>query len=123
MKGIHLAFLICCLLSSSCKNGAGPSQQPLEVEVEGSVQYYTDTLVWIGGEGDPSGFILSNYRWHRGEPTFTHYRVYVKDSSLVPYISMNVLVQGTLDSIFAGGVETPRRKFPFVEAKNILVIR
>lgn len=123
MKAIHLAFLICGLLTSSCKDGVGPSPQPLEIEVEGSVQYYTDTVAWIGGECDPSGFILSNYRWHRGEPPFIHYRVYIKDSSLVPYISMNVLVQGTLDSIFAGGVETPRRKFPSVEAKNILVIR
>ena len=124
MKVIHLAFLICCLLSfSSCKDGAGPSQQPVEVEVEGSVKYYTDTLTWVGGECDPSGFILSNYRWHRGEPDFNHYRVYVKDSSLATYITMNVLIEGTLDTIFAGGVETPLRRFPFVEAKTILVNR
>lgn len=123
MKVTYLAFLICFFASASCKHSTEPSQQPSEVQVEGSVHYYIDTLVWIGGECDPSGFILSNYRWHKGEPTFNHYRVYVKDSTLTPYLTMNVLIEGTLDTIFAGGLETPLRKFPFVEAKSVLVIR
>jgi len=124
MRIIHPAILLCFLLTSSgCKNGTGPIQKPLDVQVEGTVRYYIDTVAWIGGEGDPSGFILSNYQWHKGEPPFNHYRVYVKDSSLAPYITMNVLIEGTLDTIFAGGVETPLRRFPLVEARTILVIR
>ena len=124
MKVIHFAIVCCFILTSAnCKHGTEPSPQPSGVRVEGSVHYYIDSVLWIGGECDPSGFILSDYRWSRGEPSFPYYRVYLRDSTLAQYLTMNVLIEGKLDTIVAGGIETPLRRFPVVDAKSILIIR
>ena len=42
--------------------------------IEGSVSYYPPTMA-IGGEADPFGFILTDYQWLSGAPTFSYSRV------------------------------------------------
>ena len=86
--------------------------------VEGTLSYF-EAPPAIGGETDPSGYVILNQKWVSGEPNYTYARVYVSNGALGLYQSKQVRITGTLDSVFAGGVETPRRQFPLVKATSI----
>ena len=90
--------------------------------IEGSVSYYPPTMA-IGGEADPFGFILTDYQWLSGAPTFSYSRVYVGGGIDSSYLGLRVRLSGQLEKLSAGGVETPLRHFPKVETQNIQVIR
>ncbi len=47
--------------------------------IEGTVKYFVDSSVWIGGETEPSGYILDNPKWIQGEPSYYFRRVYVTE--------------------------------------------
>jgi len=102
---------------------AGGCNKPTEVNVqqailEGSLSYFQAPPA-IGGETDPSGYIIANPKWISGEPNYAYARVYVSNGEPIVYQSEQVRVTGTIDSIFAGGIETPRRKFPLVKISSI----
>ncbi len=86
--------------------------------IEGTVEYYTAPPA-IGGETDPSGYILADYDWIEGNPKFSNPRVYVTDGDMEPYISKRVRIAGSIDSLFAGGVTTPLRVFPQITILSI----
>ncbi|MDI6767663.1 MAG: META domain-containing protein [Bacteroidota bacterium] len=90
--------------------------------IEGTVKYFIDTLPWVGGEVEPSGFILDNFEWLYGEPSYRHNRVYVKDSILVPYLSRRVHVFGIIDTLFDYGIVIPLRQYPHVEVQSVRII-
>lgn len=116
-------LLFVSLAGASCSDvGTERNARLPEVSVEGTVRFYIDTLVWIGGECDPSGFILANYNWLKGEPAYPHTRIYLKDSTLALYQSKRVQIVGRLDTVYAGGVETPLRRFPLVVPKQVHTI-
>jgi hypothetical protein len=89
--------------------------------VEGTVRYYP-ALAAIGGESDPSGFILISYVWVSEAPTYSHSRVYVKGAIDSSYLNLRVRVTGPVETLRAGGVETPLRYFPRVEAQKLEVL-
>lgn len=90
--------------------------------IEGTVKYFVDTLAWIGGEGEPSGFILDDFKWLEGEPTYHYSRVYVKDSTVAPYLRQRVQVFGIIDTLIVRGLVTPLRQYPHVEIKELKII-
>ena len=90
--------------------------------IKGTVDYYIDTLLWVGGECDPEGFILTDYTWIIKEPYYSYYRVYVNSLIDSSYISNKVKIFGKVKTIFAGGIVTPKRKFPMIESDSIAII-
>ena len=88
------------------------------VEIEGMVDYYVDKLYWIGGECDPSGFVVTDITWYHGEPDSYFSRVYLGGIIDSTYLGETVEIYGAMDAIHAGGVETPPRQFPFVIAQK-----
>jgi len=107
-------------LFTACNND-GSDNREYEIFIEGSLEYYQDTLFWIGGESDPSGFILSDYSWIYGEPQFSYYRIYVDGKIDSTYLNNVIEIGGQLETISAGGIETPLRKFPFIIAESTRV--
>ncbi len=112
MRTNCLYLTIACLLGFACSN---EPVQPFthEARMEGTIVFYQAGPA-IGGECDPSGYILQDFRWITGEPSYRYARVYLKDGQSPSFAAQRVCIGGTLDSIMAGGVETPRRKFPLV---------
>ena len=109
--------MILSLAVFSCKT------EPVEpiagqVTLEGIVASYQAPPA-IGGECDPSGYVLLTTRWVTGEPSYSYDRVYLENGQSASYVAQKVRVAGTLDSIFAGGVVTPRRKFPLIHVTRI----
>ena len=92
------------------------------VSIEGTVEYYSDTVIWIGGECDHSGFILSNYQWISGEPDVYLPRIYVNNVIDSSYLSKRLHIAGILDTISAGGVETPLRKLLKIKSEEIRIL-
>lgn len=90
-----------------------------EAHLKGTILYFIDTLTWVGGECDPSGFIFDNYTWLIGEPDYEHYRVYLGSEIDSTYLNKNAEIGGDLKSISAGGVVTVLRKFPMIVVMNI----
>ena len=120
--------IITILTAVGCEDrGSEPMLPPKEevlpeVAIAGNVLYYVDTVSWTGGEGDPSGFILTDPNWLSGEPTFTYSRIYLKDSTIGSLAGSRVRITGTLDTIWVGGIQTPRRTFPWIGTTDMTVL-
>jgi hypothetical protein len=89
--------------------------------VEGTVGYFPPTAA-VGGESDPFGFILQNYKFITGSPTYSYSRVYLNGLVDSSYINLQIRVKGKVERLSAGGVETPRRYFPKVDVSEIQAI-
>jgi hypothetical protein len=117
-KVIYLAILSMFLLAY-CSKPVEPISG--EATLEGTIEYYQAPPA-IGAECDPSGYIINNPKWISGAPSYSYGRVYLKDGQIINHVSQNVRIAGTLDSLFAGGVETPRRRFPLINVSGIQII-
>jgi hypothetical protein len=115
----YLAFLL-MFLFACCSEPVEPITG--EATIEGTIEYYQAPPA-IGGECDPDGYIIINPKWISGEPSYSYGRVYLKDGQITNHVSQKVRIGGTLDSLFAGGVETPRRKFPLINVSGIQIIK
>ena len=120
MKIIFLGFAFFFSLLLSCS-------KPLEIKddnvsIEGKVEYYSEKSYAIGGETDPSGFILSDYQWKTKEPGFDYYRIYVANDIDSSYLNKRVHIIGKLEILEAGGVETRKREFPEIKINQIEII-
>lgn len=117
-------FLLCILMFASLKLGC--SSSPIEIKnpspsVEGIVNFVPPTMA-IGGEADPSGFILTNYHWISGQPAFPYSRIYIDGQVASSYLEKRVRVTGKVETITAGGVETPKRTFIKIQSEQIKII-
>ena len=119
MKQLTLCTVILAVLVTCCDKSTGPIKNP--VALEGQLTYFTAPPA-IGGECDPSGLVLQDANWIQGKPDWSFSRVYVDDGDLDRFQGYHVRVEGTLDSTFAGGVETPRRKFPLIHVAGVVGI-
>ena len=115
-------LLICLILGVIQVNCSDPTQSsggnPC---VEGTVEYFAPRAA-IGGEADPSGFILRDYRWISGQPAFSYSRIYASGALDSSYLQKRVQVTGKVERITAGGVETPKRTFLRMETERIQII-
>ena len=117
-------ILLCILMFAGIKLGC--SSNPIEIKntspsVEGVVNFVPPTMA-IGGEADPSGFILTNCRWISGQPAFPYSRIYIDGQINSSYLEKRVRVTGNVETITAGGVETPKRTFLKIQVEQIKVI-
>ena len=128
MKTLLIVLLLLCLFLISCEKSTMPIQKENEQNdlekplITGMVEYFVDTLLYIGGEGDPTGFILSNYQWLNNEPHFKYYRVYIDSNIDSTYLLKKVKIWGRIDTLHAGGIETPLRKFPIIKSDSTIII-
>ncbi|MDP1675407.1 MAG: hypothetical protein Q8L88_00980 [Bacteroidota bacterium] len=120
MQNNKYFLFVFILFLTGCSNPA--EQNSNQVVSEGTVNYYIAPPA-VGGETDPTGYIIANAKWLSGEPKYLHGRVYITDGELSAYVSKRVRVTGTIDSLTAGGVETPERKFPLIKAVSIEEIK
>ena len=88
--------------------------------VVGVVNFVPPTMA-IGGEADPSGFILTNYHWISGQPTFPYSKIYIDGQIDSSYLGKRVQVTGKVETITAGGVETPKRTFLKIQSEQIKI--
>jgi hypothetical protein len=109
------ASLISCQLAPTSVNNGLPA-------VEGTVRYFPPTVA-IGGEADPSGFILTDYQWINRAPSFEYSRLYIKDGVDSSFLGMRVRISGAVDTLSAGGVETALRLFPLIRVRRLEVVR
>jgi len=114
MKTNKYLFLILILLGCSTPT----EQNSNQVISEGTVNYYAAPPA-IGGKSDPTGYVIVDTKWSVGEPNYKYGRVYISDGVLSNYVSKRVRVIGTIDSLIAGGTETPRRKYPLIKVVSI----
>ncbi len=121
MKILTIIFgtLIVSILTITCSDNSENVYDDYKVHIDGTVQYFLDTLMWAGGEGDPSGFILTEYEWLSGEPDFEYTRIYLAGEIDSSYLSQTLEIGGVLDTLTAGGFETTIREFPLVVAEKI----
>lgn len=109
------------ILYSSCNKDFNKDAEEYEVHISGKAEYYIDSLLWLGGECDPSSFILTNYKWFSGEPDYPHSRIYISGKADSSYLFKEVEIKGELSTITGGGVESGLRTFPLVIAETINV--
>ncbi len=116
--------LFLCLTGLACKKSTVPVQttQRNEAAIEGTVQYFVDTLDYIGGEHDPPGFILTDYTWLMDEPDYDYDRVYINSGMDSSYLQKTIRAFGRIGTIYAGGVETPLRRFPVIRTDSIVLL-
>ncbi|MFO7898583.1 MAG: hypothetical protein R6V58_05940, partial [Planctomycetota bacterium] len=116
--------------------GGGPKEapEPGVVTLTGTVDFH-QAGVAIGGETDPSGYILTGD--HAGQveaslkkmgklpETGLRDRVYLRRAGKLDHdrlemlLNRKVKVTGKLDVVSAGGVETPTRHFPVLHIKEL----
>lgn len=116
--------------------GAGPKKAPKPgvVTLTGTVDFYQAGAA-IGGETDPSGYILTGD--HAGQveaslkktgkapETGLRDRVYLRRAGKLDHDTLRMLlnnkikVTGKLDVVSAGGVETPKRHFPVLDIREL----
>ena len=119
MKTILLIFLIVASIQCGCSkatetNESGPT-------VEGIVGLHPPTMA-IGGEADPPGYILRDYRWISGQPGFAYSRIYIEGPLDSSYLNKRVRVTGKIETISVGGVETSKRTFLRIMAERITTV-
>jgi len=90
--------------------------------VEGTVGYYPPTIA-IGGEADPSGFILNEYRWVWNTSSTVPSRLYIEGIVDSSYLNVRVRLSGQLTTLSAGGVETRLRHFPFLHVQTLQIVQ
>jgi len=89
--------------------------------VEGIVGYYPPTLA-IGGEADPSGFILIEYHWVVNISSSGSARLYIQGAVDSSYMNTRVRLSGELTTITVGGFETQKRTFPLMHVHTLQII-
>jgi hypothetical protein len=120
MNYSFVAFTLCSVALTSCQLTPTTAGNERSI-VEGTVGYFPPTVA-IGGEADPSGFILTDCRWINGAPSFVRSRVYVNDGVDSSFLRMRVRVSGAWDTLSAGGVETAPRLFPLMKVQRLEVV-
>jgi hypothetical protein len=119
MKQIPMYFGIVIIFLFSCSN---PTEiQHNNARLEGTVVYFVEEMA-IGGEVDPSGFILTDPKWNFGEPSYAYRRIYLTGLINPAYIQRHVSVEGEVDTLIIRGVERGIRYFPVVEVSIVKII-
>lgn len=121
MGKILLCILIFAGIQLGCTSNQLSETKTTNPSVEGVVNFAQPTMA-IGGEVDPSGFFLTNFRWISGQPDFLYSRIYVEGQIDSSYLNKRVRVTGKTELITAGGVETPKRTFLKIQAEHIAVV-
>jgi hypothetical protein len=116
----RISIVILVFVLSACQKSTEPSEST-PAKVQGIVEYYVDTLVYAGGGGEPSAYILKNYQWIRGNPGYTYKRVYFQDSRAVEYAGKMILVEGRVDTLW-GHAFVGRYPFPNVVASKVTTL-
>ncbi|MBC8402578.1 MAG: hypothetical protein H8E14_13910 [Candidatus Marinimicrobia bacterium] len=111
-------FLV--LVVSSCEN-LDEENYDYEVLAEGCLSYFVDTLLWVGGECDPNGFILEDYTWVYGSDEIYN-RLYITGNVDSTNLEMNVRVGGKIDTVFAGGMVSPLRTYFKIIADTVYAV-
>ncbi len=119
MKWIPIYFGIIILFLISCSHPT--AIQTNNARLEGIVVYFIEEMA-IGGEVDPSGFVLKDPKWNFGEPGYSYRRIYLTGSINSLYIQRRVSVEGVVDTLIISGVERGIRYFPIVEVSKLKII-
>lgn len=117
-----LAAAVLASIAVGCESGDEVGEldevglAPGQVVMTGTVRYHNAGMA-IGGETDPYGTILADngvydrlYLRHNGS---------LESPAVKEFEGRRVEVAGTMDTVSAGGVETPRRTFPVLVVDRI----
>ena len=121
MKQIFFSILLLVISCSACSKPTENSNGSSSAKVEATVNHQRSEAA-IGGEVDPTGFILTDIRWNSLEPSYQYNRVYAAGLLDSSYLNKRVSLSGSLDSIVCMGVERGRRVFPLIKVQQIIIL-
>jgi len=118
VKRTIFSTAILAIFLGSCSK---PTEGQINAALDATVGYFSEEAA-IGGEVDPTGFVLTDPNWHFGKPTYSYYRIYVTGNIDSSFLNRRISITGTVNKLTIKGVERGTRYFASVTAERMLIL-